>query len=675
LGNATTFAYDNGNLSTSTDPLGNSSQRTYDPLSRLISRSNPRGKKTTFVYDPLDRLTRVTDPAAGVTAFAYDANGNLLSVTDARGSVTAYTYDSMDRLATRTDPLGAVESYQYDFMGNLTRHIDRKGQQATFAYDALNRRISGNYADGASTTFTYDAAGRLIETTDSTSGTIGNHYDDLDRLIAQVSNLGTVSYEYDVLGRRTRMNLPGQAAVTYAYDAASRLRQIVQGVNVVALDYDAAGRRTNLMLPNGVSTEYHYDLASRLTALIYRNATGVLGDLTYQYDKAGNRTGVGGSFARTLLPDAIGSGSYDAANRQLQLAEKTMTFDANGNLTSIAEPSGTTTYTWDARNRLVGSSSPNATVSFGYDVFGRRSQKVINGQRTNYLYDRINPVQESSGVAVLANTLTGFGVDEYLARTDSSGARFFLADALGSTLALTDNTGAIRTQYSYEPFGKTVATGAISSNPFQYTGRENDGTGLYYYRARFYQPVLHRFASQDPLNVANVQAYANDALRQPISLLLLQDHFRFADSYGYVLNNPLLYDDPLGLAVGAAEIIHGFVSGAVGGAIEDGVELNALETTVGALFGGVAGLVPVAGVPGAIVGGIFGFGSGIATEAVGNPSASLGDLVISGFASAVGGAAGGAIGGYRGAVVGAATGIYAKRAGQRVLNCYVRKKC
>lgn len=89
-----------------------------------------------------------------------------------------------------------------------------------------------------------------------------------------------------------------------------------------------------MSLPNQVSTEYQYDAASRLTALIYRNATSQLGNLTYQYDPSGNRTQVGGSFARTQLPDAVASATYDAANRQLTFGSLTLDYDANGNLTS-----------------------------------------------------------------------------------------------------------------------------------------------------------------------------------------------------------------------------------------------------------------------------------------------------------------------------------------------------
>jgi uncharacterized protein RhaS with RHS repeats len=87
-----------------------------------------------------------------------------------------------------------------------------------------------------------------------------------------------------------------------------------------------------------------------------------------------------------------------------------------------------------------------------------------------------------------ANSLTG-GLDEVFQRTDSAGARNFLSDALGSTLALTDSSGAIQTQYSFEPFGNAAQTGSSSTNTFNYTGRQLDATGLYFNRARYYVSV------------------------------------------------------------------------------------------------------------------------------------------------------------------------------------------
>ena len=92
-------------------------------------------------------------------------------------------------------------------------------------------------------------------------------------------------------------------------------------------------------------------------------------------------------------------------------------------------------------------------------------------------------MQELSGTTPTANLLTG-GVDEYFTRTDTNGARNFLTDVLGSALSLTDSAGTVQTQYGYDPFGNTTQSGASATSSYAYTGRENDGTGLYYYRAR-----------------------------------------------------------------------------------------------------------------------------------------------------------------------------------------------
>src|SRR5579859_4741478 len=235
----------------------------------------------------------------------------------------------------------------------------------------------------------------------------------------------------------------------------------------------------------------------------------------YAYDLEGRRTGVSGSFARTGTPQAASPATYNLNNQLTQWKGASLTYDANGNLTS----DGTNTYTWNARNQLVSISGP-VPASFQYDPFGRRVSKTIGGT-TQYLYDGANPVQEISGSSASANLLAG-GVDEYFQRTDSAGASNFLTDALGSTLALADSTGTLQTQYTFEPFGNTSITGAATTNSFAYTGRELDATGLYFYRARYYSPQLQRFASEDPIGFngggTNLYGYSGDSptnLRDP----------------------------------------------------------------------------------------------------------------------------------------------------------------
>ena len=91
------------------------------------------------------------------------------------------------------------------------------------------------------------------------------------------------------------------------------------------------------------------------------------------------------------------------------------------------------TYTWDAKNRLSAISG-GATASFQYDAYGRRLSKTVSGAATGYLYDGANPVQELTGTTPSANILTGLGIDEFYRRTDTSGSRDMLTDALGSII-------------------------------------------------------------------------------------------------------------------------------------------------------------------------------------------------------------------------------------------------
>jgi RHS repeat-associated protein len=219
---------------------------------------------------------------------------------------------------------------------------------------------------------------------------------------------------------------------------------------------------------------------------------------------------MGGSMARTALPPALGSAIYDSANQLIAWDGAGLTYDANGNLAS----DGVNSYTWDSRNQLIQISAGGTPgANYQYDAFGRRFGTTVSGLTTNFLYDRSNVVQELGGSN--ASLMTGLSVDEIFAYINSSGTTSFLTDALGSTLALTGSDGSIETQYTYAPFGATSFNGPASANSFQFTGRENDGAGLYYYRSRYYSPVYGRFVSEDRLRLgpgdSNFYAYASNS--------------------------------------------------------------------------------------------------------------------------------------------------------------------
>jgi RHS repeat-associated protein len=538
----TQFAYDFGDLVGITDPLQNSSSLFRDGAGRVISRTDALGHTVKYQYNPLDRITQITNPLQGVTTFTYDANGNLKSVLDARqqgtSNKTTYTYDNFDHLQTRADPLTRQESYVFDQLGNLTSFTDRRGKVTTYQYDGINRRKFVGYGTLAgptyesTVTYSYDGGNRLTSIVDSSAGTITPVFDGLNRLTSETTPTGSLSYTYDNGGRRLSTTVAGQTSNCYTYDIANRLTGVGQGTcpvstNSASFTYDNANRRSTMTLSNGIVLTYGYDNDSRINSLSYQVGTTQVGSLTYQYDAAGRRTQLGGSLAATGFPATVGATAYDVNNELTSWNGTTITFDNNGNI----QNDGSATYTWNARNQLIS----RASTSFQYDAFGRRT---LNAAGNNLFYDGFDVAQELSGTTPTANRIVG-GTDEFFGRTDSTGTYTPITDALGSVLALANSAGTILTQYGYDPFGGTSTGGSANSNKSQYTGRENDGNGLYYYRARYYSPGIHRFVSQDPLGFASGDA----------------------NLYAYSRNNPTNLRDPNGQSpcvVGAAVAVIGY---------------------------------------------------------------------------------------------------------------------
>jgi RHS repeat-associated protein len=520
LGNTVVFSYVNGALATITDPLGNVTTRVTDAVARLTSITNPLGQTTSYQYNNQNNITSVTNAIDGVTSFSYDPNGNLLTVQDARqqgtNNMTVYAYDSMDRLMTRTDPLGRQESYTHDQDGNITSVADRRGVVTKFQYDTLNRRyFMGFGANGSSyqstVTYNYDAGSRVYSVVDSSSGTVTSQLDGRDNLLSETGPLGSISYGYDPAGRRTSSVMSGQPAVNYVYDNTNRLTLIKQGSSTTAFSYDNSNRRIAMTLPNSIVANYGYDADSHVTSISYQIGSTSIGNLSYTYDAGGRRTQVGGTLAGSGFPSAVASATYDTANELINWNGTSISYDANGSILN----DGTANYTWNERNQLVGRGS----VTYQYDAFGRR---IRNASGHGLLYDGDQPTQEQSAGIPITNWLAG-SIDEIFSISGSNGVSIPLTDALGSVLALANSAGTVVTQYTYDPFGNAQTFGVASSNTFQFQGRENDGTGLYYYRARYYSPSLHRFVSQDPLG-----------------------YVAGANTYTYGFNNPVSVGDPSG---------------------------------------------------------------------------------------------------------------------------------
>jgi RHS repeat-associated protein len=533
-----------------------------DGAGRTITTTDPLGFDTRTEYNGVSQVTKTIDPLLQETRLTYDPAQRPESVIDPRNNtIERYQYDNNDRITAVTDALNKSTNLQYDTAGRLSQSTDRKGQVTTYTYDNLNRPITINFA-GVTRTVSYDAIGR-INRINEPGTSISYAYDTVDRITSVTSDSAAgrhvVGYEYDNIDRLTRRTVNGADPTTYSYDNASRLTSIGYRNQTTTYTWDTSSRLTAKTLPNGIKQELAYDNADRLLSLAYRKTdNSVIETITYTYDAKGQR--LSKSLSGTSTRETPFTATYDAANRMSSITltgtnqSYTLNYDDNGNLTSktdTANATNITNYSWDSRNRLIGITAPGTTASFKYDVLGRRIEKTVNSNTVNYIYDGDQAIAEVTAGAVSAAILTGPNIDEVLARYAGSGNRTYLTDALGSVIAQANDTQAVENYYSYTPYGETQSSGPDGGNASQYTARENDGTGLYYYRARYYDPILKRFISSDPIGLdGGINAYA------------------------YVGGNPVSFADPSGLTPGTA------IGAGIGTAIFPGV-----GTAVGAVVG------------------------------------------------------------------------------------------
>lgn len=568
LQQTTTFVYDVMNrLEQVVYPDGTTQSYAYDTRGRRISATDANQLTTTFNYDDADRLVSIIDPESVTTSLSYDNENNLTAATDAKDQATSYEHDSLGRVIKTTYPSGLFETFSYDNVGNLLSKTDRNGQTISYTYDTLNRMTQKSYTNYTAT-YSYDSLHRLTQASDPT-GTYQFVYDNMGRLIQAITdytflpgNSFTLSYAYDAASNLTVMTDPQSGVTSYAYNKLNLMTSLITPDNDrYKWSYDDIGRRSSLSRPNAVASSYTYDVLSNLLSVSHEKRNKMRDGTSYTYDAVGNRV------SKTPLPDGITTDytydnlyqlvaatqnagtiesysydavgnrlaslgispySYDASNQLTSTPNTTYAYDGNGNLLSETDAGGTTNYVLDQENRLTSVTLPGSggNVSFQYDPFGRRIYKSSPSGTTIYVYDGVNVLQEvSDNGTVVARYTHALGIDEPLAMLRRGTMSYYLADGLGSITSLTDSNGDIVSTYQYDSFGnQTAVTGSIV-NPFRFTGREFDAkTGLYYYRARYYDPVIGRFIQSDPIGLAGG-----------------------INTYAYVNNNPINFIDPLGL--------------------------------------------------------------------------------------------------------------------------------
>ncbi|TVQ96881.1 MAG: hypothetical protein EA399_14890, partial [Desulfovibrionales bacterium] len=579
LENTSRFFFDHwGRMFKTENALGDAVQMAFDDLGNLIGVTGPDGLSSSFAYDRRGNMVEARDSMQRVTRFSYSrAFNRLASVTDALNNRTEFAYDEKGNLRNKIYPDGRRESWTFDAQGSPVSWTSRQGTVLDYGYDAAGRITSKAYADGSSAVYRYDDRGNLLEAENERGATSFTYneddylikvaypgeqwleftYDAVGRRTSSTDQLGhRVEYQYDAAGRLQRLSDASGDIVTYAYDELGRMARATMGNGVYAAStydpvgrllsltnhtpddqilsrfsysYDRRGRRTTMQTHYGIWT-YGYDDAGQLIQAVLQSTDPEIPDqdLRYEYDALGNRV-------QTVINGTAQPYVANTLNQYIQVGDRTLTYDLNGNLIREEGPDGSTEYAYNQENRLTSVTRGGVVWEYAYDALGHRVAMDENGVVTHFVLD---PVGLGNVVGAYDNTgnLTarythGFGL---ISRTAAGSSDYYTYDPMGNTSELTGPAGILRNAYAYRPFGETLLARQAVDNPFHFMGEFGvmvDPAGLHYVRARHLDAQLGRFTAMDPIGF----------LGGDVNL------------YRYALSSPLDGFDPTGLSKQCAQ--------------------------------------------------------------------------------------------------------------------------
>ena len=516
-GVVTNYTYDSYGNETETNipSISMYFDHTYDGVSRVTSaKTSCDCQTTTYTYDNNDNMLTKTDALNHTTSYTYDANDNVTQITDANGNATNMTYDDNDFL-TSVSAQGATKSYTYNRDGSLASFTTPNGHTFNYSYNSSGEMTSDGYAS-----YSYNNKGQLTSVTKD-SKAINYTYDAFGRVSSVAYDGKTVSYTYDNNDNILTITYPGSKTVTYTYDAMNRMTSVKDWNNATTTyNYRNDGQLNYYQYPNQVRTTYGYDGGGRVVSQTTKRSSGngtTVASYNYTYDEFGNHTQetfVEPYEAYPSTPTSTTNYSYNNANRLTTAGDLSFGYDNNGNTTSRTGR----TYGYDVNNNLT-SASGDFTASYTYDGLGNRRSATRNGTTRKYVLDLLGSMSnvlmetDGSGNAVCYYI---YGATGLVSRIDANNnTRYYVYDYRGSTVAMTDATTSanITHKYQYNDFGKLLQSEEADANPFQYIGKYGvmyEDNALTFMRARYYDPEIGRFLSEDPIWSTNLYPYTDN---------------------------------------------------------------------------------------------------------------------------------------------------------------------
>lgn len=458
MGHVTSWSYapeEEGSTTTITEPNGSETVEQFNQVGLISRLTRAAGTSlaatTTYEYNPADELTAVTNAEEQTTEFSYGPNGDKIGETDPEGNETTWTYNGAHEVTGETWPNGEETTISRDAHGNpdtVSRPApEGKTQTQSFEYGPHGELESKTDPLGSIWTYGYDAHGDLESETDPEGDERTWAYDEDSRVISTVSPRGnvegaeaaefTTSIDRDPEGRPVRVTDPLGGTTEYAYDADGNLESVTDpNGNETRFTYDPDGERTDVERPSGAMKETGYDEAGQVVSLTH----GGEGETTYvrnlleepveTIDPLGRATTrtfyKGGNLETETDPEGrTTTFSYDKANRLKEVSysaepgqDATYAYNKDGELTSMVDGTGTSTYEYDQLGLLVHSEDGNGeTVGWEYNLADKPVGLTYpNGKSVGRSYDeagRLEAVEDWLG----NKTVFDFNTDSMLART------------------------------------------------------------------------------------------------------------------------------------------------------------------------------------------------------------------------------------------------------------------
>jgi RHS repeat-associated protein len=531
---------------------------------------DPSGKKTTFVYNSYNQLISKHYPNATQESYSYHKDGTIATIKRVDGTSLHFTYDNNGNITTLTaydQQKNQQEQlhYRYDSLGNLLEASTDK-QRLTLHYNPKAQIIKES--QNAHTIRRYFDQNGHTEKLLFLQAQIDYDYD-AKGLLTGIKNHTTpapITLKYTPNGAIRQRSYPNQTKTTYDYDPASDLTKLTHHLPNTQLETsyerEATGRVVTIQEADTSPRLYHYHPSGTLAGVETQDTSSI-----YTTNSAGNRTKV---VHHTPQEDQEIDYSYNSANHLLESTTHRYKYDARGNL--IAKQNRATqesvVYHFNLFDQLVyvthynAARQPISQYQYSYDALNRRISKTFvhakdptQSYTHHYLYDNQNIIaildhQQNTLATITHSNQT----DTPLSITNEQTAQtyYYHTDHQGSITHLSNHAGEVVETFTYDGSYGTILEHTKTQetyNPYCYTGREFDSHDLYYYRARYYDPTIGRFISQDPIE-------------------FLSGDFNW---YRYVGNDPVNWVDPSGLAwqdivLGGLKNFAGAVDSFTGGA-------------------------------------------------------------------------------------------------------------